>query len=198
MLIVTDNNNLHNQSINRKSNDVAKYYIFEAEKEVSNERKLLLYNLGLMYAENKAIILDIYEKRCKMYANLKLYHHIVQNQAWMKEINPNISVQYYNYGCLEEKSKKHEVKFKGKTHSRQSEVLKSIRISDDEKVITNKRLKAGTLIAIETSFCGVLFEHGAYRHCRMCLKSNNLNLIACDNCTSGKFDFTHVLNFFEI
>lgn len=53
-------------------------------------------------------------------------------------------------------------------------------------LITNKRLKAGDIIAIEKPFYKFIMNSSRFTHCANCLKSEKLNLFPCMECNYSK------------
>jgi len=171
--------------INRKCDLTAKFYILKAESDDSIEQKLVYYNTALSNAKAQSIILDIYKKRVKIYADLKYYKQCSENEEWIQEIMQDIQelTPILNRKQSSESIKK---KLRANSHPQLPNVLNSLAMSVDNKLITKKAIKSATLIASEDPFCGVVSENALYRRCKNCLKSNNLNLIPCLQCQLGK------------
>lgn len=169
--------------VNRKCDLTAKFYILKAENEDSTEQKLVFFNIALSNASSQSILLDIFKQRVKIYANLNYMNQCSENEKWIQEIMQDQELTPFL-------KRKHSDSFKKKlranSHPQLPNVLNSLCMSDDEKLITKKAIKSATLIASEDPFCGVVSESALYRRCKNCLKSNNLNLIPCIKCQLGK------------
>ena len=81
-------------------------------------------------------------------------------------------------------------------------IVNCLELREDAKygrhIVTTQDLKAGDFIAIEEPFCKIRAEDFNYSRCSNCLKSNNLNLIPCTGCTSGKSKFLHIFIEFHL
>jgi hypothetical protein len=177
---------LHEQNFTapKKSNEISKHYLFQAENATKSEDKLFFLNKSLSFAEFKDDLVGIYAKRVSIYNDMKLSRQCLENQLWIRRINKNYEFEMkYDYeikpACL--------IQFAGREHKKLPNVLSSVRLNDSGELIATKSLKAGQLIAIEDSFCGNLLEDGLYQVCRNCLGSNHLNLIPCEGCTNVMF-----------
>jgi SET and MYND domain-containing protein 4 len=53
-------------------------------------------------------------------------------------------------------------------------------------VVTNKSLKPGDIVAIETPAFKVIHKEGRYSNCANCLSENMLNLIPCNTCVHSE------------
>ena len=75
-------------------------------------------------------------------------------------------------------------------------IVNCLELREDEKygrhIVTTQDLKTGDFIAIEEPFCKIGKADFSYSRCSNCLTSNNLNLIPCTGCTSGKSNILHI------
>ncbi|KAL7051115.1 hypothetical protein ACKWTF_004335 [Chironomus riparius] len=179
--------------INRKCDITAKFYMLKAESIDSIENKLIHYNTALCNAQSQSILLDIFKKRVKIYADLKYFKQCSDNEVWIQEILQDMQelTPILNRKYSTESIKK---KLRDNSHPHLPNVLNSLSMSDDNKLVTIKPIKSASLIASEDPFCGIVAESAFYRRCKNCLRSNNLNLIPCLNCQLAMFCSKDCLN----
>lgn len=163
---------------NRKCDLASKFCVLEADSDESMDKKLLKLNRALCLAQSDNIILEILQKRVKIYADLKLYKQCNENEIWIDQIqkSENGNVQLYVNKNINIDNTEQEQKI---------DISEKIVISAD-KLIAKKEIKSGKLVAIDLPFCGVLLENSVYRRCKNCLKCNQMNLIPCLKCQFGK------------
>ncbi|XP_070499264.1 uncharacterized protein [Chironomus tepperi] len=171
---------------NRKCDLTAKFYMLKAESDDSIEQKLVYYNTALSNAKSQSIILDVFKKRVKIYADLKYFRQCSENEEWIQEIMQE-SQELVPLLKRKHSSENIKKKLRKNSHPQVPNVLNSLGISNDNKLVTIKPIKSATLIASEDPFCGVVSENALYRRCKNCLKSNNMNLIPCIKCQLAMF-----------
>jgi len=70
-------------------------------------------------------------------------------------------------------------------------IVKCLELKSDDQfgryVVTNKRLSAGDIIAIEEPFSKCVLPSSSYRYCVNCLSDNFMDLLPCKNCTAVMF-----------
>ena len=175
--------------INRKCDVTAKFYILKAESLAESddliEQKLVYFNTALSSCKSQSILLDVFKKRVKIYADLKYYKQCSENEVWIQEIMQDMQ-ELTPILKRKHSSENIKKKLRDNSHPQLPNVLNSLGMSVDNKLVTKKPIKSATLIASEYPFCGVVSESALYRRCKNCLKSNNLNLIPCIKCQLGK------------
>lgn len=70
-------------------------------------------------------------------------------------------------------------------------ISKCLELKSDEQfgryIVTNKRLSAGDIIAIEEPFSKCVLPSSSYRYCVNCLNDNFLDLLPCKSCSAVMF-----------
>lgn len=181
---------------------------------------LLKYNQSLCYAEKSSENLgNSFANRSAVFFEMKHFDHAINNiQLAIANGYPEKSLQILK--TREEKC--FDLRIKQKSNSnREAEFFKlshkpnrtlpsvvdclETRTNDKfgRHVITNKPLRVGDIIAIDTPFASVLLsqskffevpEENIYSRCSNCFGINDLNLIPCDSCCEGKLC---IITYFE-
>lgn len=173
---------------------------------------LVLYNRSLCVAENRSSNLGLaYANRAQVYLELKLYEQCLVNLRLAREnkypVNKLGKLNQRETKCLEFKE------LRDKTEKKLTEVHKQIledfiKLSHEPnkklpfmtsclemkndikygtKIITNKPLAVGDIIAIEDPFSASIGIDSRYQQCANCFKQNFLNLKPCYGCMSTMY-----------
>lgn len=170
---------------------------------------LLKYNQSLSYAESESENLGLaYANRSAVYFEIKLYDQCLKNiHLAEKNFYPKESLEVLNLrrlkcvelGKNETKNYSQNVfKLSLPANKKLPFIANCLKLENNEKygrhIITTVDLSVGHIIAIDKSFCSVpisesqfikVSEMNIYQRCNNCLKSNQMNLIPCQNCCHG-------------
>ncbi|KAJ6635795.1 SET and MYND domain-containing protein 4 [Pseudolycoriella hygida] len=173
---------------------------------------LLKYNESLCYAEvdteNAGLV---YANRSAVYFEMKLFDKAIKNI----ELAKLHKYPEKNFEILDRRATKcNEMKGDRDTTSDPWNLFKltypankavpfiadCLELKESEKygrhIITNKPLKVGDVVSIETPFCSVLLSESKfvevppaniYQRCSNCLQDSTLDLIPCSTCTKAMF-----------
>lgn len=176
---------------------------------------LLKYNESLCYAEKGSEAIGLaYANRSAVYYELKFFEKSLENCELARQNGypqKNIAIlDKRAQKCLEQieggaEAKKDEnpfdfIKLSHETNPKLPFVANCLELRRSEKfgryVITNRDLKVGDIVAIEKPHFKIIksdsrYEgcQGAnrYQRCAFCLKSNLLDLIPCETCSSSEW-----------
>lgn len=174
---------------------------------------LLKYNESLCFAVvgSEAVGLA-YANRSAVYFELKLFDKSLSNIELAKSNN----YPEKNFPILDKRTEKCHEQIKAENVTRQdTSPYDFIKLSDDAKptlpfvasclelktsekfgrfIITNRDIKVGEIVAIETPHFRVLKSDQRYERCQQfnkfqrcsfCLEDNSMDLIPCEGCSSG-------------
>lgn len=172
---------------------------------------LLKYNESLCFSEPDNINLGFaYANRSAVYFEMKLFDNCLRNiELARRNFYPEkdkIILKQREDKCNELRSHKNQLSDPWRTfkltyppNKKLPFVVDCLEMVTNEKygrhIVTNRALKVGDIIAIETPFSNILrletkfhdsSELNIYQRCTNCLKENALELIPCESCCKGK------------
>lgn len=165
-------------------------------------------NLGLAYANRSAVYFEmkLYENGLKNIDLAKANHYPEKNFDILDKRGEKCKELLNNRKSFTSSNPWNFFKLSHQPHKRLSYIVNSLELRTNEKfgrhIVTNKPLKAGDIIAIESPFCGVLLseskfievpESNIYQRCSNCMKENAMDLIPCSTCCKGKCLITTIL-----
>jgi SET and MYND domain-containing protein 4 len=171
---------------------------------------LLFYNKSLCFAEKPETSSLCYVSRADVYLKLKLYEHCLSNiklarKNYSKEKLEKLDEREEK--CLSEHLAALETKTIDSNAALVSDFLKlsypanpklpfaaeCLELKENEKfgrhIVTNRNLKAGDIIAITPNICNIINRPARFHHCSFCLRSNEMDLIPCSECSRGENKF---------
>jgi hypothetical protein len=166
------------------------------------QKALECYNKSICFAESGSSELSVaYANRSAVYMQVKKYRKCLENIVMSRE-----------QGNLDGKLKEREEKCKRLMEVHKSDensdpcdffklshppndripfIVDCLELREDEKfgryIVTSRDLQPGDVIAIEEPFYKFIDKESRYSRCCNCLKSNDLSLIPCTQCTSSEF-----------
>lgn len=175
---------------------------------------LVKYNESLCYAEKGSVTLGLaYANRSAVYYELKLFGKCLKNiQLARSNGYPNKNIMLLDKRaekCLEQmemgteaeedKDPSNFIKLSYESNPKVTSISNCLELKTDEKfgrhIITNRELKVGDIIAIEQPHFKIIKsdcrydsceDTNRYQRCAFCLKSNLLDLVPCETCSSSK------------
>jgi SET and MYND domain-containing protein 4 len=168
---------------------------------------LLCYNKSLCFAEKPETSSLCYANRSAVYLEIKLYEHCLSNIKLARKNYPKKMTKKLDEReekCLSEHLAALDTKAIDSNATLASDFLKlsypanpklpfateCLELKENEKfgrhIVTNRNLKAGDIIAITPNIYNVINSSARFHHCSFCLKSNEMDLIPCPECPSGK------------
>jgi SET and MYND domain-containing protein 4 len=169
---------------------------------------LLCYNKSLCFAEHRESMSKCYANRSAVYFKLKLYDNCINNIKLARRYNYPRDFKVRQHLTERENNCKKEKAIRNPNDNNTARIKeflqmsypadpklpfasKCLKLEENEKfgkhVVASRDLIAGDIIAITPNIYNVIdFEYASNHHCSFCLKSNNMDLIPCKECPSGK------------
>ncbi|KAL7024665.1 hypothetical protein ACKWTF_013151 [Chironomus riparius] len=193
-----------------KDNAISKDFRDIGNKFYSNRQyieALEYYNKSLCFAEANGENIGLaFANRSAIYCELKHYNRALKNiemaisnnypqknlDKLMKrkelcESNKNNDQEKFAYKAIGEEN----LKLSHEPNPKLPFIAKCLELKSDDQfgryVVTNKRLSAGDIIAIEEPFSKCVLPSSSYRYCVNCLTDNFLDLIPCKSCSAVMF-----------
>ncbi|CRK87832.1 CLUMA_CG001620, isoform A [Clunio marinus] len=165
---------------------------------------LVLYNKSLCHAQNMEQLSLAYANRSAVYIEVKMFDECVENIRLAKEngypMNKVIKLNEREKNCKNLINQTLRIladdplsffKLSLTANEKIPYVVNCLKCKFDDKygrhVITTEDLKPGDIILIEEPFLKKLDDMNCYTRCANCLKTNKLNLIACEICSTTMY-----------
>lgn len=204
-----------------KSDQIAAALRAEGNKFYSARKffdALVKYNESLCLAPKESESLGLaYANRSAVFFEMKLFNNSLRNIQLAKVHSyppENLEIlEKRREKCLAAMTQQPKLaepsffKLSYKAHKKLPFVSECLELRVSEKfgkhIVTNRNIKVGDILAIESPFCSVLMSESQfvvvdrsnkYQRCSLCLIDNQLDLIPCENCCEGKIALKQNLN----
>lgn len=161
---------------------------------------LMLFNQSLCFADNVISVSLCYANRAAVYLHLKLYERCLNNIKLARKDYPEEKIKKLDEceeKCLNEylaatdaKPAEDSLKLSYTANSKLRFAVECLELKENEKfgrhIVTNRNLKAGDIVAITPNIYNVLHRPARFHSCSFCLKSNDIDLMPCPDCSRGK------------
>lgn len=196
-----------------KSNQIAESFLLKAEASILNQQNrdaLENFNQTLQFALPKSqTIADAYAGRARVYCEMKHYQKSIDNiqlalQISMtcnnndekinsfKNIHDEILAKISSSSDIKTESEEF-FKLSHDVHKKIPFIAECLEVRENDVygryIITTKDLKPGDIVVVEEPFYKILDPKFRHTRCSVCLKQNLLDLLPCNKCSHGEFNF---------
>lgn len=189
----------------KKSDELALNHRLRGNEFFKNRKyfsALCAYNESLCFAEAESEMLGLsYANRSAVFLEIQEFNHCRENIELAKQ---------FKYPETNSNKLHTRERLCGESHEIKTDERKTLRLTNKPNpkypfvadclelrcseelgrhIVTERTLKTGEVIAIERPFGSMLLPNCVVKRCTNCLQQNQLNLLPCTSCTSGKIDF---------
>lgn len=153
---------------------------------------LMIANKNLSLAKNSSEAAFCFDRRSRVYFAMGQYRKCWRNLELAKGCGMDVG-DLESVKLMEEKASKKRNFFKlsYQENEKNPSLVNCIKLCVNQKygryLVTTQRLKSGDIVAIEKPFYKSLDKNAVHGRCTNCFKTNLLDLLPCESCSSAMF-----------
>jgi hypothetical protein len=181
-----------------KSDKVANNFRVQGDEQLAIGKfseALVSYNNAIRFAASKTVEQQLFAARAQIFFKAGRISECLENNQNVENLNGLIEELEYlkdiDEKCNSESNSESDEFFK-LSHAKNEKIpfiADCLEVRENEMygrfIATTKDLSPGDIVIIEEPFYKVLSPTEASARCAVCLKQNNLNLMACSKCSTG-------------